>query len=118
MQWIITVDHISARVSAALGDSPSTYADKKLRAKKDWLAAYRAASPEERATMLDAFKASMTEEFRLYDDDGELYYEGLCLNLDDQDEEGAFDPLNWAMNNDGCTTMKYRKKGHAIWKTL
>lgn len=48
--------------------------------------------------------------FRMFDDDGELYYEGYCA-LED------FAPLDdFGMPNAGCTEIKYRnEKG---WSTL
>ena len=46
----------------------------------------------------------MVHKFRLYDDDGELYYEGVATN---QDCESAFEPLDWGMANDGCTDIQY-----------
>ena len=51
--------------------------------------------------------------FRLYDDDGELYYEGRFLMTDDHT---GFEPLDWAMGNDGCTEIKLFEKGK--WSTL
>lgn len=113
MHWIITADHINGKPGDTI---PSRVGYK--RGPTQWIAEYRAADPAKRNRMLEEFKAGMNFEFRLYDDDGILYYEGLCKDLDDQDEESAFGPLDWGMNDAGCTTMKYRKKGHAIWKTL
>lgn len=43
-------------------------------------------------------------KFKLYDDDGELYYEGRC---NDRDGEDAFTPLDWAMHYAGCTEIRY-----------
>lgn len=51
--------------------------------------------------------------FRLYDDDGELYYEGRFLMTDDHT---GFEPLDWAMANDGCTEIKLFENGK--WATL
>lgn len=48
-------------------------------------------------------------QFRLYDDDGELYYEGWLYN-DDQCVVQQF-VLEWAKANDGCTTIKVKKDG-------
>lgn len=52
--------------------------------------------------------------FRLYDDDGELYYEGRFLMH--PDHHTGFEPLDWAMPNVGCTEIKYREQGR--WETL
>ena len=39
--------------------------------------------------------------FRLYDDDGELYYEGYSKIM-------SFGPLAWAREYAGCTEIKYK----------
>lgn len=47
-----------------------------------------------------------TIPFKLYDDDGNLYYTGLMSEkLYDAGEE-IFQPLDWAMVDSGCTGMK------------
>lgn len=51
--------------------------------------------------------------FRLYDDDGELYYEGRFLMTDDHT---GFEPLDWGANNAGCTEIKLFENGK--WATL
>ncbi|MPQ56262.1 hypothetical protein [Duganella sp. FT27W] len=124
MLWIITVDHITkelndSRAAHAPGaEQFVTYADRKFGAPKAWRESYKTADEQGKAMMLAQFKANMTDEFRLYDDDNNLYYEGLCLDLDDQDGDNAFAPLDWASDDAGCTRMDYRKKGATEWKTL
>jgi hypothetical protein len=55
--------------------------------------------------------------FRLYDDDGELYFEGLIAkSWIEGPGEFAFDPLDWAMPQYGCTEMRHKKNGK--WETL
>ncbi len=61
----------------------------------------------------EKFKHLLTEHFRLYDDDGELYYEGRCTS---QMTEAAFAPLDWAMANAGCTDLQYLNKGK--WESM
>lgn len=51
--------------------------------------------------------------FRLYDDDGVLYFEGASS---DRDSERAFDPLDWAQQDSGCTEIRYLIG--VDWKTL
>lgn len=105
MLWMITKDFINERVCMTL-DEPIV------------LCIGRSGNgnvpPDERAAIL----AQCTDEFQLLNDDGEVYYEGACKDLADQSEVGAFQPLNWAMRRDGCTTMKYRKKGEKEWMIL
>jgi len=96
--WIITKDHISD-----------------------------AHEPNEEGTMSPAFPISPSRsgrldhqqeeierlcpiKFRMYDDDGNLYYEGRMSGYD-------FDPLDdFGMPNAGCTYLKYLKGG--VWHHL
>lgn len=57
----------------------------------------------------------LNNKFRLYDDDGELYFEGIATN---QSCESAFEPLDWAMANFGCTEIKYLNNETKKWETL
>lgn len=52
--------------------------------------------------------------FRLYDDDGNLYYEGVMF--DDGTEAQAFEPLDWGYG-DGCTEVR-TKSATGAWVTL
>lgn len=53
----------------------------------------------------------LKEEFRMYDDDGELYYSGRC-------KERGFAPLdNFGMPNAGCTEIRFKNK-QGQWETL
>jgi hypothetical protein len=55
---------------------------------------------------LKRLKAGEGVKFRLYDDDGNLYYEGLQIEGDEGDE-GTFAPLdNFGAPNSGCTELK------------
>ena len=60
-------------------------------------------------------KALLVHKFKLFDDDGILYYEGVATN---QDSESAFEPLDWAMANDGCTEIQYYNEDTKEWETL
>jgi len=42
----------------------------------------------------------------------------VCKDLDDQDSDSAFEPLNHFTDGDGVIAMQYRKKGELAWKTL
>ena len=53
------------------------------------------------------------EAFRLYDDDGNLYYEGRIAGT-----YNGFEPLDWAMPYAGCTTIQYRHGRNGRWKVL
>lgn len=48
--------------------------------------------------------STLPVRFKLYDDDGELYYEGRASEED-------FAPLDWAMAYAGCTIMKTSTNG-------
>ncbi|MEJ7807553.1 MAG: hypothetical protein WKG03_16710 [Telluria sp.] len=111
MLWIITEDHLDLSAHGI----PSSVG--KMNAPK-FRELLRSAPTEAREPMIEGFKQGMTDEFHLFDDDGELYFTGLCLDLDDQDGDSAFGPLDWAMSDSGCTRMDYRKKGAEEWQTL
>lgn len=114
MQWIITVDHLEARMTQH--GIPSSVG--KMRGPKELVAELKTLAPEAKAARVEQFKATLNFEFRLYDDDGELYFTGLCLDLDQQDGDSAFQPLDWATADSGCTRMDYRKKGDKAWTIL
>lgn len=52
------------------------------------------------------FRTSPKTTFKLYDDDGELYYEGWLLN-DDECLVQQF-VLAWAEADSGCTVIKVK----------
>ena len=56
-----------------------------------------------------------THKFRMYDDDGILYYEGISTN------DSSFGPLDdYGMPNAGCTEIRYWEKrdGAFSWRPL
>lgn len=116
MFWIITKDCLNEKNPSNFYESRvGTYMTTGNRLLD---AAIIAAPSEAIPGILEGCKNVCDHEFRLYDDDGELYYEGLCHRLDHAPEGSAFEPLDWAMNEAGCTRMDYRKKGETKWKTL
>jgi hypothetical protein len=56
---------------------------------------------------------ALPHQFRLKDDDGEIYYEGRS---DDNTSQDAFRPLDWAEADAGCTIIEYRN--HDQWEML
>jgi len=66
-----------------------------------------------------AFGHLINVTFRLLDDDGEVYYEGLMsLKRFSGDEFDVFEPLDWAAANDGCTEMQVFNKKTKEWETV
>lgn len=63
--------------------------------------------------LVDKLKNGEGVKFRLYDDDGELYYEGRYVGPDD---ETIFGPQDWAMGYAGVTRTKLFEKGR--WNVL
>lgn len=60
--------------------------------------------------------ARFTEKFRMYDDDGELYYEGVST---DSNSQGAFDPLDdFGQGNAGCVRIDYFNRENKRWEML
>lgn len=111
MHWIITAD----RINKSLGEKTHV---NRMRCGSVFSAAMRAAPPEGKLRLREEFKTTMTDEFRLFDDDGVLYYEGLCKDLAKQGEVSAFGPLDWAYLDSGCTRMDHRKIGTVGWAKL
>lgn len=72
----------------------------------------------ERRAAKEVYVATLPYEFRLYDDDNVLYYEGRCADITQVPEEQAFAPQDWAMNDSGCTSTKFRKVGATDWEYL
>lgn len=63
--------------------------------------------------------AGFTAHFKLFDDDGELYYSGYALPLDSPYIESGFEPLDdFGMPNAGCTEIKYRNEKTGKYETL
>lgn len=56
---------------------------------------------------------NMQFKFRLKDDDGIIYCYGYSKTNDD---DKAFEPLDWAQPNYGCTTIEYYDNG--VWEVL
>ena len=52
-------------------------------------------------------------DFRLYDDDGELYFEGRLH--DDDDCENQASALKWGESFAGCTTIKVNRQDGKGW---
>jgi hypothetical protein len=110
MDWVITKDSISdadelSRVGVChLGN--------------EFTATLAGDADRRRGQILDHAK-TLPYEFQLFDDDGELYYKGKCGDCTNEPAEVAFAPLDWATNDSGCTTMKFRKAGsNAEWEVL
>lgn len=57
--------------------------------------------------------SDMTHEFRLLDDDGEVYAYGWST---DGDSEDAFEPLDYYASHYGVTEIQYKVNGS--WETL
>lgn len=53
-------------------------------------------------------------QFRLYDDDNNLYFSGIST---DRDSEAAFEPLDHCMGAYGCTEIQYLQDD-GDWETL
>jgi hypothetical protein len=73
----------------------------------------RSTFPEEKERIKEELKYKTEQHkypFRLYDDDGVLYYEGLSI------ENDSFDPLDEEQPNTGVTEIHYLNNGK--WEQL
>ena len=92
MRWIITRDHIYERFKAECPDGfeppyrndAGTCSVGNIFADTD-------------------IKKELPFLFKIYDDDGELYYEG-------RSDEEEFEPLDWATWNAGATEIHYKQE--------
>ncbi|CDQ09191.1 conserved protein of unknown function [Acidithiobacillus ferrivorans] len=57
-------------------------------------------------------------EFRLLDDDDNVIFEGRCEYLGTQDQDDAFEPLDWGEQDSGCTQMEFRYSSNEPWEAL
>lgn len=75
-----------------------------------------AATDEQVAALKVDGKPESSTAFRMYDDDGELYYSGYYLG--DPTSEDAFGPLDdFGAPDSGCTEIRYRQPD-GKWTTL
>lgn len=73
------------------------------------------AAPDE---LLAKLAAGEGRGFCLFDDDGELYYEGRIVSSEGEGSEDDFGPLDdFGMPNAGCTSIEYQN-AEGKWKTL
>lgn len=69
------------------------------------------------ADLLARLAAGEGREFRIHDDDGELYYAGRIITRDEPGCQEDFGPLDdWGTPNAGATEIRYRANGK--WETL
>ena len=93
MEWIITNDIIGHEVSFKRGTVLSI--------------------GTARVNFLDDIEVSLPFTFQLKDDDDNIYFIGRSS---DASSEEAFEPLDWAMLNYGCTSIEYLVGGK--WEVL
>lgn len=71
---------------------------------------------------LIAFSTKKQIKFRLLDDDMNVYYSGLMTEERFHGPadcwEGPLDPLEWAMEDSGCTILQYFDEDEQVWKAL
>lgn len=94
--WVITYDHLESTHERIIGPHNSTEAQREILA-----------HPRTNADKL--------ARFRIYDDDGELYFSGYFLG--DSESEDAFGPLDdYGMPDSGATEIRYLRG--EVWETL
>lgn len=59
----------------------------------------------------EATLRAMGRRFKMYDDDGVLYFEGYAA-------EESFEPLDYATPRWGCTEIRYRNTESGKWESL
>lgn len=94
--WIITKDHLAD--GSTITDEAGTTGPRRAT-----------------ADLLARLQAGEGQEFRMYDDDGELYYEGRYLGDDSEDMFGPLD--DFGMPNAGAVRIDYKNDAGA-WEVL
>lgn len=117
MLWIITKDRINTNPAQCPSRVGWLVTGSKER-DRQYAAAKKAKDEARIAALTKNWILLCDYQIRLYDDDDELYYEGVCKGLERVEEDQAFEPLRWAEGDAGCTKMTYRKRGTSEWKTL
>jgi hypothetical protein len=65
----------------------------------------------------DYEEGEATCEFRLLADNGDIHYYGLC-DTDDDNDDNAFEPLDYYEVESGCVEIQYKNKETGEWETL
>lgn len=103
-EWTITKDYISDGADVGVV-GPGRYIDAEIHQ----------GGPTKR-TSEEIAADPKARPFRMKDDDGELYYEGMIVA--DPGSEEDFAPLDdFGMPNAGCTSIEYRGK-NGEWEAL
>lgn len=121
--WVITHDHITDEYGRQTGATPSrvgygmTVDDSQSTTESFNMVVGRTVYL---SVGLTADKVTDPVRFRCYDDDGELYYEGV-MRRDwlEGDEDRAFSPLTFATEDAGATELRYENRpGSGTWDIL
>lgn len=103
MKWLITKDFCDA------GRAGTGNVSQRLKI------AFGALSQETTEPFITSLmKSGMPYRFRLYDDDGNLNFEGIASECG---TEAAFEPLDWAMADVGSTRIDYLQP-NGKWEAL
>jgi hypothetical protein len=91
--WIITADVLDGRTVSITGPRDIT------------------------AEQIARLNAGEGAQFRLKDDDGEIYFEGRFVG--DEKSEDAFGPLDdYGLPDSGCTSIEYFNPAKEKWQAL
>lgn len=108
--WIITKDHLAECEGHESTDGPIgnvVYCDGSCNRGEAGITGPSTATEEDLARL----KAGKGDTFKMYDDDGELYYTGRLVvsgETTHDDEEACIGPLDdFGMPNAGCTEIRW-----------
>lgn len=106
MAWIITKDYLyEEEVKECLELGEAVWSKSSVGVQSKLWKAWNEAHP-----------TAPRYAFKMYDDDGMLYYAGLCTSCDDNK---AFDPLNdYGTPNAGAVRIDYFDKKTKKWEVL
>ena len=101
MKWIITSDEFHDGREGLMGTYPTVTKLDRVQGKSRL---------EVAAEYVAQHAGDYPYEFRLLDDDGEVYYVGRCGDINQADGDHAFHPMD-CFEGEGVTTMEYRQAG-------
>lgn len=94
--WKVTYDHLDKKRVAVYGPHDITGSQR---------------------AELDAMHGDTDGKFRMFDDDGELYYTGYLVG--DVESDDAFGPLDdYGTPNAGATEIRYFRPERGVWEQL
>lgn len=119
MKWIITEDHVNGKEELPTAGPnwetrmvPVTTVGKGLEVGRN------TTDKLDTDARVAEYADGLPFEFRLLDDDMNVYFVGRCGDLDQADGDEAFEPLDCVGKRYGAVQMEYRRFKDQEWEML